>query len=213
MIYTIDEVIQSLQDTFCGYTDGLEECDLYDWQSDNFPHLHCASGATRFVCWDNDWGIVLKINLSADYDNDYCAFEASNYEEAKAMGIEAILLPTKKVAKIGNGDFIYSQPRFSYELTSLPRDEHNRLEKLAKKVIVGKIYNRSLSHCYDRRRIHYLWYARAYQIYGKKFMKQFEKWTNQFKIGDLHNHNVGFLNGKPILLDYAGFYGNRGRNC
>lgn len=213
MIYTMDEVIKSLQDTFCGYDNGLEESDLFDWQSDNFPHLHTGCGATRFVCWDNDWGVVLKINLSAEYDNDYCAFEASNYEEAEAMGIEAILLPTKRIAEIGNGDFIYSQPRYTCELATLPHDERNRLEKLAKKVIAGKIYNRSLSHCYDKRRIHYLWYARAYQLYGKKFMKQFEEWTNRFKVGDLHNHNVGFLNSKPILLDYAGFFGNRARNC
>lgn len=213
MTYTMDEVIQSLQDTFCGYDNGIEECDLYDWQSANFPYLKAASGATRFACWDNDWGVVLKINLSAEYDHDYCAYEASNYEEAREMGIEAILLPTKRIAEIGNGDFIYSQPRYTSDLACLPRDEHNRLEKLAKKVIAGKIYNRSLSHCYDKRRIHYLWYARAYQIYGKKFMKRFEEWTNRFKVGDLHNHNVGFLDGKPILLDYAGFFGNRGRNC
>lgn len=213
MIYTIDEVIKSLQDAFCDYSDGLTEGDLFDWQSDNFPHLRTGCGATRFVCWDNDWGTVLKINLSAEYDNDYCAFEASNYEEAKAMGIEAILLPTAKIAEIGNGDFIYSQPRYTCALATLPRDERNRLEKLLKKVIAGRIYNRSLSHCYDGHKIHYLWYARAYQLYGKKFMKQFEEWTNRFKVGDLHRHNVGFLNGKPILLDYAGFFGNHARNC
>lgn len=213
MTYTIDEVIKSLQDTFCDYDNGLTEDNLFDWRSNNFPHLNTGCGATRFVCWDNDWGTVLKINLSAEYNNDYCAFEASNYEEARAMGIEAILLPTTRIAEIGNGDFIYTQPRFTCELAALSRDERNRLEKLSKKVTAGKIYGRSLSHCYDGRRIHYLWYARAYQLYGKKFMKRFEEWTNQFKVGDLHNHNVGFLNGKPILLDYAGYYGNRPRNC
>lgn len=213
MTYTIDEVIKSLQEHFCGYNNGLEESDLYDWQSDTFPRLHASCGATRFVCWDDDWGTVLKINLSAEYDNDYCAFEASNYEEARAMGIEAILLPTTKIAEIGNGDFIYSQPRYTCDFAALPRDERNRLDKVTKKVIAGRVYGRSMSHCYDKHRIHYIWYARAYQMYGKKFMRQFEDWTNRFKIGDLHNHNVGFLNGKPILLDYAGFYGNRPRNC
>ena len=51
-----------------------------------------------------------------------------------------------------------------------------------------------------------LWTARAYQIYGKKFMKKFAELTNTYGINDLHQGNTGYLNNRPVLLDFAGYH-------
>ena len=212
MAYTIEEVVRSLQNHFGEYDNGILEGEFERWVEDFFPNLHFSSGATRFVIWDNSWKSVLKMNLSAEYDEvDYCQLEVSNYEEACKMGIEKILLKTRKLAEIGNGDCIYIQARYDSDYSRLTSAQKQRLEKLTRKIVRCVIFERSKNLCYEGYRISDIWYARAYQMYGKKFMKRFEEWTAKLRIGDLHRHNVGFLNGQPILLDYAGYFGNRAR--
>ena len=51
------------------------------------------------------------------------------------------------------------------------------------------------------------WYARVLQLYGKKFLKSFEKFSQEVRLNDLHDGNIGWRNGKPIILDYAGYCG------
>lgn len=212
MAYTIEEIILSLQNHFCGFDTGIEEDEFNEWVETHHPNLRSSCGATRFVVWDESWDSVLKMNLSADYDEvDYCKLEVSNYADACAIGIEKILLETRKIAEIGNGDCIYTQPRYDSDYARLSSDQKQRLEKITRKIVRCEIFNKSKKHCHDGYRISDIWYARAYQLYGKQFMKRFEQWTTTLKIGDLHRHNVGFFNGQPILLDYAGYYGNRAR--
>ena len=212
MAYTIEDVVCNLQGCFCEYENGITEGEFEEWVNDHFPELCYSSGATRFVIWDKSWRSVLKMNLSAEYDEvDYCQLEVSNYAEACEMGIEKILLETRKLAEIGNGDCIYIQTRYDSDYSRLSSAKKQKLEKMTRKIVQCEIFERSKKHCHDGYRISDIWYARAYQLYGKQFMKRFEEWTARFKIGDLHRHNVGFLNGQPILLDYAGYFGNRAR--
>ena len=53
------------------------------------------------------------------------------------------------------------------------------------------------------------WYARVLQLYGKKFLASFEQFSNEVQLNDLHNGNIGWRNGRPIILDYAGYQGHR----
>jgi hypothetical protein len=212
MAYTIEDVVCNLQGYFRGYEDGICEDEFEEWANDHFPELHFSFGATRFVIWDDSWRSVLKMNLSNEYNEvDYCQLEVSNYQEACEMGIEKILLETRKLAEIGNGDGIYIQTRYDSDYSRLSTSQKQKLERMTRKIVRCEIFERSKKHCYDNYRISDIWYARAYQLYGKKFMKRFEEWTTTLKIGDLHRNNVGFLNGQPILLDYAGYFGNRAR--
>ena len=81
------------------------------------------------------------------------------------------------------------------------------MRKQVRKICSCKIYRKSHENAYDGYRISNAWYARAYQIYGKQFMRKFERFTRQHRIGDLHNSNVGYLGQMPIILDFAGYHG------
>ena len=59
---------------------------------------------------------------------------------------------------------------------------------------------------HDSYRINEQWWNRAWQIYGKQFMRILEGFTNDHEIGDLHGNNVGYLGKFPIILDYAGYF-------
>jgi hypothetical protein len=59
-------------------------------------------------------------------------------------------------------------------------------------------YARTLSH---------VWMASALTLYGKRAVKEFCEFVIEERINDLHESNVGFLNGKPILIDFCGYWG------
>ena len=81
------------------------------------------------------------------------------------------------------------------------------MRKQTDKIRFCKIYRKSHENAYDGCRISNEWYARAYQIYGKQFMRKFERFTRDKRIGDLHDSNVGYLGKMPIILDFAGYHG------
>jgi hypothetical protein len=49
--------------------------------------------------------------------------------------------------------------------------------------------------------------ASALTLYGKRAVKEFCEFVIEERINDLHESNVGFLNGKPILIDFCGYWG------
>ena len=69
----------------------------------------------------------------------------------------------------------------------------------------SKALYRSMSNLYDW--VDREWYARVLQLYGKKFLSSFEKFSKEVKLNDLHDANIGWRNGRPIILDYAGYCG------
>lgn len=165
-----------------------------------------ACGASRLCAIFPDEGVVLKVPRMNDCTRDYCALEVKNYENAKVYRVENILLPTEFVCETAFGCKIYKQPMYSKAFCNVSGKDYEVLMKtlhgLESKKIVTEI------HCsvYDCR-LAKVWTARVLQLYGKRFMRSFEKWTQFCEVNDLHDGNVGFLNGKPIILDYAGYFG------
>lgn len=163
--------------------------------------LKFAHGMTRGVIYLPEWEYVIKIGFPLD--TNYNKQEAENFALAKEFRVDKVLLETTYLTTIQRVE-IYKQPKYSFCLAEAPREFLKQLEKksqcLAGKDIVGKIRGKCY---YDD--ISRAWLAHALQLYGKKFMYSFEKWTREARVNDLHNGNVGWLDGKPILLDYAGY--------
>lgn len=176
--------------------------DNYRWLAEKIDGLNVAYGETKAVLIYRDWDFVIKIPRYCRYDTDYCELEVNKYQSAKDFGVEKILLETRYFATAGTID-LYIQPRFSCSHADF--NGYNKLNKklhhLQKRPIVRRI-NETMYDYTDE-----TWIARALQLYGKKFFLQFEKWTNQERVGDLHNNNIGWLKGRPIILDYSGYYG------
>ena len=138
---------------------------------------------------------------------NYCDIEAHNYEIAKKYRVEKVLLPLEFLTETKVGCLFYVQPMYTCAQCEMKRADALILEKrlgvLVRKPIVDKVRK----GCVDRG-ISRTWTARMVQLYGKKFARSFEAWTKECKVNDLHSSNVGWLNGKPIILDYAGYHGS-----
>ena len=189
----------SLIDKQIGYDDLWEFCRSHD--------LEMFSGETRYCIASKDWDFVLKISRFDNVRDDYNAIEFANYENACKLGIEKIFLKIWKFGTLDCGLDIYAQVRYSFSHSDIDPNKEKKMRKQTEKIRSCKVFRKSHENTYDGYRISNDWYARAYQIYGKQFMRKFERFTRQHCIGDLHNSNVGYLGKMPIILDFAGYHG------
>ena len=189
----------SLIDKQIGYDDLWEFCRSYG--------LEMFSGETRYCIASKDWDFVLKISRFDNVRDDYNAIEFANYENSCKLGIEKIFLKMWKFGTLDCGLDIYAQVRYSFAHSGIDHKKERKMRKQTDKIRSCKIYRKSHENAYDGYRISNEWYARAYQIYGKQFMRKFERFTKQHRIGDLHDSNVGYLGKMPIILDFAGYHG------
>lgn len=182
--------------------------DDLDELCDNFCHeIFYRYGASRWCITSNDWDFVLKFPRYDDTHYNYCAKELENYKSAQAYGISDILLPLEHIYTTSTGMEIYKQAKYSTTMTELTYEQERKLVKRVGALPSCPILDKCLAGCFDQRRISRLWLARVIQLYGKRFVSAFEAWTRECKVNDLHNSNIGFKDGKPIILDYAGYYG------
>ena len=189
----------SLVDKQIGYDDLWEFCRSHG--------LEMFSGETRYCIASKDWDFVLKISRFDNVRDDYNAIEFANYENACKLGIEKIFLKMWKFGTLDCGLDIYAQVRYSFAHSGIDNNKERKMRKQTDKIRSCKIYRKSHENAYDGYRISNEWYARAYQIYGKQFMRKFERFTRDKRIGDLHDSNVGYLGKMPIILDFAGYHG------
>ena len=189
----------SLVDKQIGYDDLGEFCRSHG--------LEMFSGETRYCIASKDWDFVLKISRFDHVRDDYNAIEFANYENACKLGIEKIFLKMWKFGTLDCGLDIYAQVRYSFSHSDIDNKKERKMRKQTDKIRSCKVFRKSHENAYDGYRISNEWYARAYQIYGKQFMRKFERFTKQHRIGDLHDSNVGYLGKMPIILDFAGYHG------
>ena len=198
---TIEEIIELLNQQFCGeifYDDISEFAHKY--------HLRFDAGETRYCIFDPKWDRVLKIPRFENVSDDYSALEVQNYEYAKKIGVDKILLPTGYLTTLRNGCPIYWQTKFTCSHSGLNFHEERNLNNRWNKYYRSPVYLKVKKAMPQDRCYRDEWLFRAYQLYGKQFFKKLCKFFEDNYIDDLHANNVGWLNGKPIILDYAGYH-------
>ena len=204
----IDKLIAMLEN-ISPDDDELNDC-LDDFERLQPNEIHISCGETRYAVIFKHQDFVLKIPRYGyrHCSEDYCQAEIRAYQSAIKYGIERILLPIELYYTTASGIAIYKQPKYSFS-TAEGMYRHNYDTYLNKRHIPGyaRMINVVSNGCYEGNRISRDWLARVLQLYGKKFCRSFEKWSVENQINDLHNSNTGWLNNKPIILDYAGYRG------
>ena len=162
-------------------------------------------GATRWAIVFPKQRMVYKFDRLCREQTSYCELELQNYNLAKKYGVERCLLPIEFVGEVACGLRIYRQPMYLYSLSDMP--DRCRKDMIIKydKTVKWSMISRIRHGCYDAPVER--WVARATQIYGKAFMRSFQKWTHEARVNDLHSSNIGFLGKQPIIIDYAGYHG------
>lgn len=158
-------------------------------------------GATRLVLIFPKHGWVIKMPYGR---HDYCAQEVRSYRTAVEYGVEKLLLSIEKVAETVHGIPLYIQPMYRTSVNDMNCHDRNKIQQLCQKTTSRYTIAKIRQGCYCGPETN--WVSRATQLYGKKFMRSFEKWTKEFRVNDLHNANIGYIDGyRPVLVDYAGY--------
>jgi hypothetical protein len=150
---------------------------------------------------------VLKFNLE-DGDSrridDCVGRELEIYNKAKEKGLEKILVPTYPFYTNCYGITFIKQQKISCSIDS--QSGKKRKENVNKcKNVSNKAIYKVRRGFYKRTCSNSQWLARAIQIYGKNFMKDFEQFTHEYQINDLHYGNIGYIGKLPVILDFSGY--------
>ena len=158
-------------------------------------------GASRIAISHATWDFVIKIDHCEYGDVGACYRESCIYEDAKAYGVEKVLLPIVEWLDIGlpNGS-LYIQQKAEYLWRNMPDDLERKVEQIyrdSEEVPPDMDLSRCSTRC-----ICYL-----INFYGKDFVRKMVEWADKCRVNDLHGSNCGFIGEMPKLLDYAGYWG------
>lgn len=150
---------------------------------------------------------VLKFNLE-DGDSiridDCVGRELEIYNKAKEKGLEKILVPTYPFYTNKYGITFIKQQKISCSIDSQSgkkkKENVDKSRNVSNKTVYKVRCGFYKKTCSDSQ-----WLARAIQIYGKNFMKDFEQFTHRYKINDLHRGNIGYIGKLPVILDFSGY--------
>lgn len=199
---TMNEVFALLNQEFTDKKIAYKEMSQFCYKY-NLEFYH---GETRYCIVGKEWDSVIKISRLGYVTDDYNAIEFNNYKAACLLGIERIFLKMWKLGTLDCGLDIYAQTRYSNAHSQMNFQQTEKMRRQTQAIRKCKVFHKSQNNVYCGYRISQYWYARAYQIYGKKFMRKFERFTVENSIGDLHNNNIGYLGKMPIILDFAGYH-------
>jgi len=161
-----------------------------------------ASGATKFCYIIPDADFVIKFCRNNKRHNE-CEQEAKAYQSGKKYGIERVLLETRFVYESPNGTRFFMQPKISESHNRISRKTRQkaiRINKTVRPKMCEKIRCGMYYDGLDRN-----WLSMVISLYGKRFCRSLEQWSKENRVNDLHNANIGYVKGKPVILDYSGY--------
>lgn len=128
---------------------------------------------------------------------DYCSAEVEIYEKAEELGIEQLFAKTEIYDFIQGYYPIYIQEKAVMFFRS-SRTLHSE-EKL-------KETSSKASAIYDYCSIDNEWLTDVLDYYGEEKFITFLQFLKKQNINDLHSGNIGYIDGRPVVVDYSGYY-------
>ncbi len=177
------------------------------------PDYDFLYGSTKLVIVPKDRDYVVKIpfndnekavveypdgNWTEDYGWDYCEVEQEIYQIAKEHGFEQFFLPIESLTDGFSPYPVYIQKKVEVlDATDKSQERYSSAE--AKKKV--KLFRKMMS------KIDINWRAALLDSLGSMGkMKDFFYFLKKYGIyDDLFNFNLGYCDGKPVILDYGGY--------
>lgn len=137
--------------------------------------------------------------------------EIQVYTKAEEAGI-AFLFPETHQLVIHNGITFVIQEMVDYSCGNVPNAHWKIYENISR--TVKYTYVKKMQRQFDRagdcchRAIHEIWAKCIISLYGKNVAKTLSNFVMAQSINDLHYDNIGFINRKPVILDFSGYKGN-----
>ena len=198
---------------------------IYEYDDKKVPLSDWFNGATKAVLQPKGKDFVLKIPFEGEWqedwcyneenddydlieeyfcefqgsggvsnDWDYCQREVELYNLAAEAGLGEIFVETFFVDYV-NGHPVYAQQRVDKVGGWNGKSDEERSSTRDKLSKAGQHAPMDLD-----------WVATFLEFYDEELLFRLFKFLDEEWIDDdLHNGNIGYLNGRPVIFDYAGF--------
>lgn len=175
-----------------------------------------AAGETKVCIIPKNKQYVIKISVCRDKDKmSACGYEAEVYYKAKKESLEQFF-PTTETLYDKNGICIIAQQKCDFSSAHIPFNKDNKYQRIVRTFEERDDYtcfcdkiDRDMQNFKDdgyTRYINRTWIAMSVVLYGKKSVKRLCHFLSVNNIDDLHDNNLGFINDKPIILDFSGYF-------
>lgn len=125
---------------------------------------------------------------------DYCSVEKERYQYAEIDGVEMCLAKTKLLTTIQDHPIYIQEYATMYNYGS--SSCHSAEDKsTVEKICADKHYN-----CF-----HTEWLSDVFSFFGEKIFYKLLSWIDTYEVNDLHANNLGYIHGRPVLVDYSGW--------
>lgn len=171
-----------------------------------------CDGASKLCIIPKDADFVVKwtsnpCSFDKDYDEAYD--EVLIYKKAVKAGLE-MFFPRTEVLLINNGVIFVIQDKIDFSSLNTPTATEDRY--LYKTKTVSPAIIEKMESCFSSmargRDLDTTWASMAIVLYGKKKCKALCRFVIENNINDLHRSNIGYLNNRPIILDFSGYHRN-----
>lgn len=172
-----------------------------------FSNVDCSRGASKECIIFKNEPFVIK--WCKYHHQDDAVKEVQIYERAMQAGVAKFFPPTATLCRHNGLTFIV-QAKVDCSVNDCDYQTMNRYNEryyTASPKIMAKIqkcmykaaggeYARTLNHT---------WMRAALVLYGKRAVKDLCDFIIAERINDLHESNIGWKDGKPIILDFCGY--------
>lgn len=192
---------------FCGYL-------ARKLKAEGF-RVYMENGCSKYVLYFTDYPFVLKMDSLNPEGNrgGECEREVELYEKAVELGLEKFFPRTKLFCCLGNVPIII-QEKVDFADCNIPSEKYHKIERIARCEFHDKLCHKIMNYLRENadfrvRNISSRWLSACVRLYGKKTVFELEEFIINNRINDLHGNNVGWLNSKPVILDFSGYWRSR----
>lgn len=152
------------------------------------------SGATKAVFAVEGMDTVAKIGFQ-NFKVDHAAREAQIYQEACGAHLEQFFVPCKKIGEISSLEV------FEMELVDVGEElvTSDMWRKCSDSMSSEEIVNVIDEDCGFVESLFPFYYS-------NEEITQLYKFISELEINDLHSGNIGYENGRIVIIDYSGYF-------
>lgn len=204
------EIIKELE-----ITPSLDRCEIdeiiTDKNLDNEIEVH--SGASKICITFLKADFVIKWAKGREYQKNKEANEALRevevYKKSKKERLEMFFPYTESIGKINEVSFVL-QKKIDFSVAEIDFRKEQKYHNIAKTTSLKMIKKMEKGFqikksCYNRY-LDSLWAGMALTLYGKAVCKRLCDFIQKNQINDLHSHNIGYKDDKPVILDFSGYF-------
>lgn len=208
--FNYNKDVRKLLDYIAGITKDMMEYDgedsLEEYTTNFFGEdveYEFDEGASKKVIIFHSLGFVLKFDNCGDSER-----EVDLYNAAINLGLKECFPETRLVCYHNGFQWTYQEiARPCFEIgrrTISERAESLKIDSRCLAIISNIISD--IPHCTRTDCMDYKWLKLATHYFGYTFMGKLARFIQTNRINDLHRGNIGFINDRPVLIDFCGYH-------